>query len=160
MANLNKVFLIGRLARDPELRYIPNGTAVATFTMASNRAYTMASGEKREETCFVRVVTWARQAELCGEYLSKGSPVFVEGRLQSRSWETPDGQKRSTLEVVAQNIQFLGKTTKAAADAPHLEEAPEASRDQPQPAAGGESTVAPEVSEMNTEGNAGEEVPF
>ncbi len=118
MANLNKVFLIGRLARDPELRYIPNGTAVTTFTVATNRAYTMASGEKREETCFVRVVAWARQAELCGEYLSKGSPVFVEGRLQSRSWETPDGQKRSTIEVVAQNIQFLGKTPRGAGEVP------------------------------------------
>lgn len=114
MPNLNKVFLIGNLTRDPELRYIPSGTAVATFTVASGRAYTLASGEKREETCFVRVVSWARQAELCGEYLTKGSPVFVEGRLQSRSWETPDGQKRSTLEVVAQNIQFLGRGPKAA----------------------------------------------
>ncbi len=109
MANLNKVFLIGNLTRDPELRYIPSGTAVATFTVASGRAYTLASGEKREETCFVRVVSWSRQAELCGEYLSKGSPVFVEGRLQSRSWEAQDGQKRSTIEVVAQNIQFLSR---------------------------------------------------
>lgn len=114
MANLNKVFLIGNLTRDPELRYIPSGTAVTTFTVASNRAYTLASGEKREEACFVRVVAWARQAELCGEYLSKGSPVFVEGRLQSRSWEAPDGQKRSTIEVVAQNIQFLGKAPRTA----------------------------------------------
>ena len=110
MANLNKVFMIGNLTRDPELRYIPSGTAVATFTVASNRVYTSAAGEKKEEACFVRVVSWARQAELCGEYLSKGSPVFVEGRLQSRSWETPDGQKRSTIEVVAQNIQFLGRS--------------------------------------------------
>ena len=118
MANLNKVFLIGRLARDPELRYIPSGTAVATFTVATNRAYTLASGEKREESCFVRVVAWARQAELCGEYLSKGSQVFVEGRLQSRSWETPDGQKRSTIEVVAQSVQFIGaKSGKAAVGA-------------------------------------------
>ena len=109
MANLNKVFLIGNLTRDPELRYIPSGTAVATFTVASNRVYKSAAGEKKEEACFVRVVSWARQAELCGEYLSKGSPVFVEGRLQSRSWETPDGQKRSMIEVVAQNIQFLGR---------------------------------------------------
>ncbi len=114
MANLNKVFLIGNLTRDPELRYIPSGTAVATFTVATGRAYTMASGEKREETCFVRCVAWARQAELCGEYLSKGSPVFVEGRLQSRSWETPDGQKRSIIEVVIQNIQFLGKVPREA----------------------------------------------
>lgn len=114
MANLNKVILLGNLTRDPELRYIPSGTAVATFTVATNRAYTLASGEKREEACFVRVVAWSRQAELCGQYLSKGSPVCVEGRLQSRSWETPDGQKRSTLEVVAQNVQFLGRGTKAA----------------------------------------------
>ena len=116
MADFNKVFLIGRLARDPELRYIPSGTAVTTFTVATNRAYTLASGEKREETCFVRVVAWARQAELVGEYLSKGSPVFVEGRLQSRSWETPDGQKRFTIEVVAQNVQFLGKLPRAAVE--------------------------------------------
>ena len=114
MANLNKVFLIGNLTRDPELRYIPSGTAVATFTVAAGRVYTASSGEKKEETCFVRVVSWARQAELCGEYLSKGSPIFVEGRLQSRSWETPDGQKRSTIEVVAQNIQFLGKIPRPA----------------------------------------------
>lgn len=119
MANLNKVILLGNLTRDPELRYIPSGTAVATFTVATNRAYTLASGEKREEACFVRVVSWARQAELCGQYLSKGSPVCVEGRLQSRSWETPDGQKRSTLEVVAQNVQFLGRGGAAkAADEP------------------------------------------
>ena len=117
MANLNKVLLMGNLTRDPELRYIPSGTAVATFTVASNRAYTLASGEKREEACFVRVVAWARQAELCGQYLSKGSPVFVEGRLQSRSWETPDGQKRSTIEVIAQNVQFLGKAAPKPADA-------------------------------------------
>ncbi len=114
MANLNRVFLMGNLTRDPELRYIPSGTAVATFTVASGRVYTLASGEKREETCFVRVVAWSRQAELCGEYLSKGSPVFVEGRLQSRSWETPEGQKRSTIEVVAQNIQFLSRVPKSA----------------------------------------------
>ena len=121
MANINKVFLIGRLARDPELRYIPSGTAVATFTVATNRAYTLASGEKKEESCFVRVVTWARQAELCGEYLSKGSPVFVEGRLQSRSWETPEGQKRSTIEVVAQNVQFLSKLSKGTGEGVDLD---------------------------------------
>jgi single-strand DNA-binding protein len=129
MANLNRVFLMGNLTRDPELRYIPSGTAVATFTVASGRVYTLASGEKREETCFVRVVAWSRQAELCGEYLSKGSPVFVEGRLQSRSWETPEGQKRSTLEVVAQNIQFLSRMTKNVSSeeqVPHEAEASQA----------------------------------
>lgn len=109
MAKLNKVFLIGNLTRDPELRYVPSGSAVTNFTVATNRTYTLQSGEKKEEVSYVRVVVWGRSAEICGEYLSKGSPVFVEGRLQSRSWETPQGEKRSTLEVIAQNVQFLGK---------------------------------------------------
>lgn len=107
MASLNKVLIMGNLTRDPELRYTPSGTAVATFTVAVNRVYKLPSGEKKEEVSFIRVVAWARQAETCGEFLQKGSPVFVEGRLQSRSWDTPDGQKRSTIEVNAQNIQFL-----------------------------------------------------
>lgn len=107
MASLNKVFLIGNLTRDPELRYIPSGSAVATFTVAVNRVYKTQTGEKKEQASFIRVVVWGRRAEVCGEYLSKGNPVFVEGRLQSREWEAQDGQKRSTLEVVADNIQFL-----------------------------------------------------
>ena len=109
MASLNKVLMIGNLTRDPELRYIPSGSAVTSFTLASNRVYKLQSGEKKEEVSFVRVVVWGRMAEICGEYLSKGSPVFVEGRLQSRSWDGPDGQKRNTLEVIAMNVQFLGK---------------------------------------------------
>jgi len=107
MASLNKVFLIGNLTRDPELRYIPSGSAVATFTVAVNRVFKSQAGEKKEQTSFIRVVVWGRRAEVSGEYLSKGSPVFVEGRLQSRDWETQDGQKRNTVEVVADNIQFL-----------------------------------------------------
>ncbi|MCB9799328.1 MAG: single-stranded DNA-binding protein [Candidatus Omnitrophica bacterium] len=106
-ASLNKVLLIGNLTRDPELRYLPSGQAVTTFTVASNRAYVSQSGEKKEEVSYIRVVVWARRAEVCNEYLKKGSPVFVEGRLQSRSWEAQDGTKRSTIEVVAQNVQFL-----------------------------------------------------
>ncbi|MBI3318094.1 MAG: single-stranded DNA-binding protein [Candidatus Omnitrophica bacterium] len=157
MANLNKVFLIGNLTRDPELRYIPSGTAVTTFTVASNRAYTLASGERREEACFVRVVAWARQAELCGEYLSKGSPVFVEGRLQSRSWETPEGQKRSTIEVVAQNIQFLGKAPKTVSEAvPTAGQPGESAREGSQVA--GESQAA-DLPELPPEGELGE-APF
>ncbi len=107
MASLNKVFLIGNLTRDPELRYVPSGSAVATFTVAVNRVYKTQAGEKKEQTSFIRVVVWGRRAEVCGEYLSKGSPVFVEGRLQSRDWEAQDGQKRNTIEVIADNIQFL-----------------------------------------------------
>ena len=109
MANLNRIFLIGNLVRDPELRYVPSGDAVANLRLAVNRTYTTKEGEKKEETCFVTVVVWRRQAETCCEYLNKGSPVFVEGRLQSRSWETGEGEKRNVLEVVADRVQFLGR---------------------------------------------------
>jgi len=112
-ASLNRVFLIGNLTRDPELRYQPSGHAVTTFTLAANRAYVANTGERKEDTTFVRVVVWARRAEVCNEFLRKGSPVFVEGRLQSRSWEAQDGTKRSSIEVVANNVQFLGRGTKA-----------------------------------------------
>ncbi|MFH1904045.1 MAG: single-stranded DNA-binding protein [bacterium] len=108
MANLNKVFLMGNLTRDPELRYIPSGTAVSDFSIAINRFFKNKEGTKTEDTCFVRVVVWANQAESCAKYLTKGKPVFIEGRLQSRSWEDKDGQKRSALEVVAERVQFLG----------------------------------------------------
>ncbi|MBI4314248.1 MAG: single-stranded DNA-binding protein [Candidatus Omnitrophica bacterium] len=152
MASLNRVFLIGNLTRDPELRYIPSGTAVATFTVASNRSYTLQSGEKKDEACFVRVVVWAKRAELCGQYLSKGSPVFVEGRLQSRSWETPDGQKRSTLEVVALNIQFLAKGGSKPA-----EETVGALKEEH--SSGGEEATAPEQEVPPQESGSGD-VPF
>ncbi|MCP4649342.1 MAG: single-stranded DNA-binding protein [PVC group bacterium] len=109
MANLNKVLLMGNLTRDPELRYAPNGSAVTTFSVAMSRVFNNAAGEKKEDVCYVRVVCWARLAQTCSEYLFKGRPVFVEGRLQSRSWQAQDGTKRNTIEVIAQNVQFLGK---------------------------------------------------
>ena len=108
MANLNKVFIIGNLTRDVDLRYIPSGSAVANFGLAVNRTYTDSNGERQEDTCFVDIVAWNRLAEVSGEYLSKGRPVFVEGRLQMDSWEDAEGKKKSKLRVVAQNIQFLG----------------------------------------------------
>lgn len=123
MASLNKVMLIGNLTRDPELRYLPSGQAVATFTVAVNRTYNAQSGEKKEEVSFIRIVVWAKQAENCNEYLKKGSPVFVEGRLQSRNWETQDGQKRSTIEVVAQSVQFLSRAPRSGESAPTVAEA-------------------------------------
>lgn len=106
MASLNKVMLLGNLTRDPELRYAPNGTPVANFGMAINRRYRQGE-EWREEVCYVDVVTFGRQAETVGEYLSKGHLAMIEGRLQWRSWETEDGQKRSKHEVVANNVQFM-----------------------------------------------------
>jgi len=107
MIDVNKVSLAGRLTQDPELRYIPSGAAVTTLRMAVNTTFRPKDGEKREEVCYINVVVWRRMAETCVEYLRKGSPVFVEGRLQSRSWETQDGQKRSTIEVQSDRVQFM-----------------------------------------------------
>ncbi len=123
MASLNKVFLIGNLTRDPELRYIPNGTAVAKFGLAVNRTYKSQDGEQKDDTCFVDIVTWGKTAELCANYLSKGRPIFVEGRLQYSTWETPDGQKRNKIDVVAERIQFLGgaRTTEGSSEAEGIE---------------------------------------
>jgi len=107
MASLNNVILIGNLTKDPELKFIPSGQAVCNLRMAMNRKWKATNGEWKEESTFVGVVVWGKSGEACGEYLKKGSPVLVEGRLQSRSWETADGQKRSILEVVAERVQFL-----------------------------------------------------
>mgnify|MGYP000986626734 CR=1 FL=1 len=108
MASLNKVLLIGNLTKDPELRYTPNGTAVTNLRIAVNRKFKDRSGELKEDTCFITITAWDKQAEICNQYLQKGRAVFVEGILQSRSWETGDGQKRSTIDVRAERIQFLG----------------------------------------------------
>jgi single-strand DNA-binding protein len=108
MASLNKVLLMGNLTKDPELRYTPQGTAVVNLRLAVNRRYRNKNQELKEETCFVTAVVWNKQAETCNQYLQKGRPVFVEGRLQSRSWEDASGQKRSTIEVQAERVQFLG----------------------------------------------------
>ncbi|MBU2541797.1 MAG: single-stranded DNA-binding protein [Candidatus Omnitrophica bacterium] len=112
MANFNKVFLIGNLTRDPELRYTPSGTAVANLRIATNRRFKDKEGQQKDEVCFVTVVTWNKQAEVCNQYLQKGRPIFVEGRLQSRSWQAQDGSKRNVLEVRAERVQFLGGASK------------------------------------------------
>src|SRR5262249_34961947 len=95
MASMNRVFLIGNLVRPPELRYTPSGTAVSDLRVAVNRDYTTQSGERRQETDFLTVVVWGKQAETSAQYLDKGSPVLVEGRLQTREWEGKDGQRRN-----------------------------------------------------------------
>jgi single-strand DNA-binding protein len=107
MVSLNRILLIGNLTKDPELRYTPSGTAVANLRLAVNSSFKDQSGQRKEETCFVTVVVWARQAETCNQYLKKGRPIFVEGRLVSRSWEV-EGKPRTTMEVRADRIQFLG----------------------------------------------------
>lgn len=109
MANLNKVYLMGNLTRDPELRHTANGTAVANMSMAINRWYKAKEGETKKEADFFTVVAWARQAETCSQYLQKGSPLFVEGRLTTNQWEDANGQKKNRVEVIASGIQFLNK---------------------------------------------------
>src|ERR1051325_3134662 len=109
MPSFNKVILLGNLTRDPEVRYTPKGSAVCDLGIAVNRVYTTDSGERREEVTYVDVVLWARLAEIAGEYLKKGRPVFIEGRLQMDTWDDkPTGQKRTRLRVVGESMQLLG----------------------------------------------------
>jgi len=139
MPNLNKVFLMGNLTKDPELRYTAGGSAVSNLRMAINQSYQSKSGEKKEEVCFLTVVVWGKQAETVGEYLKKGDPLFVEGRLQSRTWETDDKQKRSIIEVVAQRVQFLTRGKGGAGESP--EAAEEEGAPQAAPASGSEEDI-------------------
>ncbi|GAB4273757.1 MAG: single-stranded DNA-binding protein [Candidatus Rifleibacteriota bacterium] len=106
--NLNKVFLMGNLTRDPELRHTAQGTSVANFSIAVNRNFRGSDGEFKKETNYFNIIVWGKAGENCQKYLSKGRPVLVEGRLQNRSYETQDGQKRTVTEIVADNVQFLG----------------------------------------------------
>jgi single-strand DNA-binding protein len=106
---VNKVILIGNLGRDPELRYTPSGAAVANFTLATNESWTDKDGNTQEHTEWHRIVAWNRLAEICGEYLKKGSQIYVEGRVRTRSWEDKDGVKRYVTEVIAREIQMLGR---------------------------------------------------
>jgi single-strand DNA-binding protein len=109
MSGINKVILIGRLGSDPEVRYTPSGVAVANFSVATSEEWKdKDSGEKKERTEWHRIVAWRRLGEICGEYLSKGKQVYVEGRIQTRSWDDRDGNKKYTTEIIANDIQFLG----------------------------------------------------
>lgn len=121
MTGFNKVILIGNLTKTPELRYTPSGTPVASFGLAVNRKFRQGE-ELKEEVCFIDIVVFGKTAEHCGQYLSKGSGVIVDGRLQQRRWETEDGQKRSKHEVVAQTVNFLPKRQEAGGEAAHSDE--------------------------------------
>lgn len=127
LADLNRVFMVGRLTKDPELRQTTNGTSVANFTIALNRRYKSATGEWKDEATYVGVVAWQKLAELCKQYLAKGRAVLVEGKLQNRNWETEDGQKRSTIEIRADRIEFLDREARTSfgTGAPGAESGPE-----------------------------------
>ena len=123
MAGINKVILIGRLGQDPEVRYMTDGTAVANFSIATSDEWKdKDTGEKRERTEWHRIVAWRRLGEICGEYLSKGKQVYIEGRIQTRSWEDKDGNKKYTTEIVASQMQMLG--TRDAGDGNRFDQAP------------------------------------
>lgn len=146
MASFNKVILMGNLTRDVELRHTQSGQALAKFGMAMNRKYTV-NGESKEETCFVDLTAWGKQAELLNQYVRKGSQLFVEGRLQYSTWESQEGGKRSKLEVVVENFQFLGAGRGAGGGggAPAGEEGG---------GGGGERRAAPRRAPANQEGGA------
>ena len=111
--SVNKVILIGRLGADPELRYTPSGRPVASFRVATNEYWVDANGVKQELTEWHRIVAWGKLAEFCGQYLSKGKQVYIEGKLRTRSWEDRDGNKRWITEVVARNLQLLDSRSQA-----------------------------------------------
>jgi len=122
MGAVNKVILIGNLGRDPEIRYTTSGQAVANFTLATTEVRTNKGGERQEFTEWHRVVAWGRLAEICGEYLSKGKMVYIEGSLRTRSWEDKEGRKRWTTEVFAQNMQILSPAGQRGASASEPDE--------------------------------------
>ncbi len=121
MAGINKVILIGRLGTDPEVKTTPQGMTVARLSLATSENWTDKSGQKQERTEWHRIVVWGKLGELCGKYLAKGRQAYIEGRLQTRSWEDPQGQKKYTTEIVATSVQFLGSgnSTEASAHTNH-----------------------------------------
>ena len=156
MASFNKVILAGNLTRDPELRYTPKGTAICQIGLAINRNYTTDAGEKKEEVTFVDVEAWARTAEVIAQYLKKGRPILIEGRLKLDQWEDKQtNQKRSRLKVVCENFQFLDS---GGGRAPEGEAA---AQPRPRPAASSSPPSAPDAApEPNEPPHEGDDVPF
>jgi len=114
--SVNKVILLGRLGQDPELKYTPGGSPVCNFSLATTESWTDKGGQKQEKTEWHRVVVWGKLAELCNQYLSKGRQAFLEGRLQTRSWDDKDGNKRYTTEILASTVQFIGGASAGASN--------------------------------------------
>jgi single-strand DNA-binding protein len=155
MASFNKVILLGNLTRDPEVRYTPKGSAVCDLGIAVNRVYTTDSGEKREEVAYVDVVLWSRLAEIAGEYLKKGRPVFIEGRLQMDTWDDKQtGQKRSRLRVVGETMQLLGGRPAGGVGAPA-----EVNEEDRQTRGSGKSSAPPPKPSASAEPDD-DEIPF
>jgi single-strand DNA-binding protein len=147
--DFNKVIIVGRLTRDPEVRTTTGGQSVATVSVATGRTYTNKAGEKQDKTEFHNVVVWGRLAEICGQYLVKGQEVLFEGRLETRVWEGQDGQKRSRTEIIAENMQ-LGSKGRGG----------EGGNYQPRPNANKDSAPAPESEPLDEEEIKIEDIPF
>ena len=159
MASYNKVFLLGNLTRDPEVRYTPKGSAVADLGIAVNRQYTLDTGEKREEVTFVDVTFWGRTAEVAGEYLKKGRSVFIEGRLQLDTWDDKQsGQKRSKLKVIGEMMQMLGGRPGGGGGGDEPDEAPRSSRPSSSSGGSGRSSAPPKSSSSPEPDD--DEIPF
>jgi single-strand DNA-binding protein len=124
MSGVNKVILIGNLGSDPQIRYTPQGTAVANFSVATTERYTNKSGERESRTEWHRIVAWSKLAEICSEYLKKGKQVYIEGRIQTRQWDDKDGNKRSSTEIVATNMVMLGRAGDTGGDVAAPQEFP------------------------------------
>ncbi|HWY78983.1 MAG TPA: single-stranded DNA-binding protein [Candidatus Sulfotelmatobacter sp.] len=154
--SLNRVQLIGNLTRDPELRYTPNGNAVCTFGLATNRTWTTDSGEKREEVDFHRIVAWNKLAELCSQFLTKGRKVYVEGRLSTRSWTGQDGTQKSTTEVVIDDMILLDNKQSGASQRSEEGSEPEGEISEEQPKA--KKPIKKEQNEVKVEESTSEEV--
>lgn len=154
--NLNRAIILGRLTRDPELRTTPNNQTVCSFGIATNRVYTDSQNQKQERVEYHNIVAWARLGEICGKYLTKGQLVLIEGRIETRSWDTPEGDKRNKTEIVAENMQMGprvgGGPTPGAAPRPAGESVPTISVDEP-------AAAAPKPEAASNEINI-EEIPF
>lgn len=153
MANFNKVYLIGNLTRDPELRVTPKGTAICQFGLAVNRQFKDESGAMRDDTTFVDIEAWGKQGETISKYCTKGRPLFVEGRLKLDQWEDKtSGQKRSKLKVVLEGFQFLGSGQREGGPSGEFDQTPSPEKHSPPPRAPGAKPAVPE--------NLDEDVPF
>ncbi len=157
--SINKVIIVGRLGKDPELKYTPSGAAVCNFTVATSESWADKSGQKQEKTEWHRIVVWGKLGELCNQYLSKGRQVFVEGKIQTRSWEDQSGQKKYLTEVNGTNVQFLGEARQGQA----RQQQPQQERPAPQENAGsqGNDNVFNQDFNVSTDANyTHDDIPF
>ena len=138
---VNKVILVGNLGKDPELSYLPSGQSVAKFSLATSRSYKDKNGELKEETEWHNIVAWGKTAEICAQYLTKGRQAYVEGRIRSRNWEDKDGNKRTTVEIHADNVVLLGGRGEGSAEQPLR------ATGRSQPASDDFSQAAPEITD-------------